>query len=421
MTVQQLVVVINGHVAGVIANEFSWPRFTYTDQYAHAEDTTALSVAMPKQPGHTYSHLVVGPWLAGLLPEDPRTRQQLAGQYVVDRDDAAALLAHVGRDCAGAVQVAGIDDLEDVLAGRGDLQDVTDAQIGARIHQLHTQPQTWVPPGQGWSLSGRQPKFTLTRTGDRWAVPTGDAVSTHIVKPATWPAALNEHLCQTALAAIGLPTAATQYREFDGHPAIVTTRYDRTHHAPGTPLRIHQEDLCQALSVWPHNKHPADGGPAAVSIARLLARHASQVDVDRFCDTVIARYLLGDADTHAKKYSLVLAADDAALAPLYGVSSTLADPRPRQSALPIAGITGFGQVSIRHITRFAADCGTDPERLIAAARTMAAQLPDAFTSAARAEPGVTAASGFVRQLRDQIARHCASIEPAGRRRMQAPA
>lgn len=422
MSVEQFVVIINGHAAGVIANELSRPRFIYTDQYAHAEDTTALSTSMPKQPGCTYDHRVLAPWLAGLLPEDPRARQHLASQYGVDRDDAAALLAQAGRDCAGAVQVVVLDELEDVLANRGDLQDVTEAQIGARINQLHTQPQTWATPGQGSILSGRQPKFTLTRTGDRWAFPAGAAISTHIVKPATSRAALNEHLCQTALTAIGLPTAKTQYCEFDGHPAIVATRYDRTHHATGTPLRIHQEDLCQALSVWPHNKYPADGGPAAITIARLLARHASQVDVDRFCDTVIARYLLGDPDTHAKNYSLVLAADDAALAPLYDVSSALADPRTRQGVLPIAGITGFGQVSIRHIARFAADCGTDPDRLVAATRTMAAQLPDAFTSAAQAEPGITAdPTGFIRQLRDQIARHCATIELAGRWRMRDPA
>lgn len=72
----------------------------------------------------------------------------------------------------------------------------------------------------------------------------------------------------------------------------------------GTVVRLHQEDMCQALSVWPSKKRRRRG-PSAGSIAQLLAAHADQRDVDRFTDMVVAQYLLGATDGHAKNYSVI--------------------------------------------------------------------------------------------------------------------
>ncbi|SHY07569.1 HipA N-terminal domain-containing protein [Mycobacteroides abscessus subsp. abscessus] len=395
------IVIVNGKVAGAITYGHG-PQFTYTDAYVDAE-STPLSLSMPVRSDHTYGHHLVGPWLAGLLPNTTAARPSTGNH--------ANALQVPGRDCAGAVQFAGVDDLEDVLGGRGCSAAATDSLIGERIRQLHQTPYPWTQPGEHWTLAGHQPKFVLTSTGSGWAFPMGSATSTHIVKPAFNTLAINEYLCQNALAAIGFPTATTVYHEFDGEPAIVTTRYDRATTRTGV-RRIHQEDLCQALSVWPYNKFPANGGPSAVSIARLLGRHAEQVDVDRFCDSVIARYLLGDTDGHAKKYSIVLAADDAALAPLYGTTSMLPyriNPAkgPRRLAAPIGAHTYLDGLTYRHIERFAVDAGSDPDRLIEAAARMAGQLPDAVDEAARTLPGTH--HGFAAYLRDTITRHCTAL------------
>ncbi|SKK33908.1 type II toxin-antitoxin system HipA family toxin [Mycobacteroides abscessus] len=422
MSNQDLVVVLNGQVAGVITHEYSRPSFTYTDTYINA-DGTPLSLSMPRRPGHTFGHRTVAPWLAGLLPDDPRVRQHWAREYGVAPENSSALLEHIGRDCAGAVQIATVDTVSDVLSQTGHLEPASDKQIGQRLRQLHTQSDQWARAQDRWSLAGHQSKFTIARTPDGWAFTHGNAASTHIVKPGITRydnQALNEHLCQSALAAVGLAAASTQYLEFDGTPAIVVSRYDRLHTGDDTIVRIHQEDMCQALSVWPHKKYASDGGPAAVTIAELLSKQATQQDVDRFTDAVIAQYLLGAPDAHAKNYSIILAGDDAALAPLYDVASSLPyDPDPRSTlsrvAMPIAGQSRFGDLSYHRIERFATNTGTDPDRLVATTRALAETLPDAITDAAQHIPPDIIGE-FGTRLRDGVAGQCASLQQPGRRR-----
>ncbi|MGV7643096.1 type II toxin-antitoxin system HipA family toxin, partial [Mycobacterium kansasii] len=82
-----------------------------------------------------------------------------------------------------------------------------------------------------------------------------------------------------------------------------------------------------------------------------------------------------------KNYSVILAGDQVALAPLYDDASVLPyGPDPKSDlarvAMPIGGHSRFGDVELHHIERFAVNAGTDPDRLVAATRQMAADLPE---------------------------------------------
>ena len=186
----------------------------------------------------------------------------------------------------------------------------------------------------------------------------------------------------------------------------------------GTVLRLHQEDMCQALSVWPSKKYAGDGGPAAVTIAKLLAEHADQGDVDRFTDMVVAQYLLGAPDGHAKNYSIILLGNRATLAPVYDVASVLPyNPDPTSGlsrvAMPIAGKSKFGTVDLAVIAKFADKAGTDPDRLVERTREMAAALPDAIAAAAADIP--TAALGDLAvALQTGIRQLCSTLDPPPR-------
>lgn len=61
--------------------------------------------------------------------------------------------------------------------------------------------------------------------------------------------ALDEHATMRAAASMGLDVARTEYTEFTSQDAIVITRFDRKLAADGRVVRLHQEDLCQALGV----------------------------------------------------------------------------------------------------------------------------------------------------------------------------
>lgn len=426
-----LVVVLNNEIAGVISHDFGRPRFAYIDSYASTPANTPLSLSIPLRAGHLYGHRTTAPWLAGLLPDDPRVRQHWAREFNVSPDNSSALLQHVGRNCAGAVQIGPVDAIDDLLNPTGHPTPANDTDIGARLRELHSHAGNWTRDRERWSLGGAQSKFTLTATGDGgWGWPHGNAASTHIVKPGITrfrAQALNEHLCQKALSLIGIHAAQTAYHEFDGTPAIVVTRYDRIAEPDGTVTRIHQEDMCQALGVAPHRKYASDGGPSAVAIAQILGRNATQNDVDRFTNAVVAQYLLCAPDAHAKNYSVILAGDQVALAPLYDVASVLPyGPDPKSDlarvAMPIGGHSRFGDVELHHIERFAINAGTDPDRLVAATRQMAADLPDALSDAASDIPPASLGR-LADELRAGIAAHCATLDrpPSTRRRRRAAA
>ncbi|MFG1792771.1 type II toxin-antitoxin system HipA family toxin [Nocardia sp. NPDC049149] len=413
-----LVVVLNGSLIGAVTHDAGRSRFTYLDDYAENIEATPLSLSMPLVAGRTYDHRVVAPWLMNLLPDDANVLDSLAREFDAQIGSATALLEHIGRDCAGAVQLILPKDVEDVLTRPGTLEIVTDAQIGQRLRELRTTPQAWTRVDERWSLAGAQSKFAVVRTEDgQWAYAHGNAASTHIIKPGIAHfsgQAFNEHLCLRALDAVGVATAASEFIEFDGVAAIVVERYDRLRRADGSVLRLHQEDMCQALSVRPERKYAADGGPSATEIAHLLAREATQGDVDRFADAVVAQYLLGAPDAHAKNYSVILNGVDVTLAPVYDVASSLPYLRNSRSglsrvAMPIDGRARFGDVALHHVAKFAQKAGTDPDRLIERTRELVSALPDAL-----AETGGAIGDSSLTLLRtrlvDAVAAHATTID-----------
>jgi serine/threonine-protein kinase HipA len=406
-----LVVVLDRQIAGAITHVDGKPRFTYRDGYASELEATPLSLSMPLAVGRSYDHRVTAPWLSNLLPDDDQVRANWARELGVSASSATALLERVGHDVAGAIQLAAPEEIENVLAQSGSLEAVTDQLVGERLRELLSHPSQWADAHEGWSLAGAQSKFTAARTSaGQWAWPRGNAPSTHIIKPGIgrYPAqALNEHVCLRALERVGIVTAKTEFTSFDGAEAIVVERYDRLRLPDGTVVRLHQEDMCQALSVWPQNKYTSSGGSSAVDISRLLSRVASQRDIDRFTDAVIAQYLLGAPDGHAKNYSVILHGEDVTFAPIYDVASMLPYPREAGSsldrvAMSIAGHNKFGDVKLQHVERLAKNTGTSPERLVTRTREMAAQLPDAIADAAenvKAEGLVELRDALIREVR----------------------
>lgn len=155
--------------------------------------------------------------------------------------------------------------------------------------------------------------------GSRWAclpktrrVPRDFTPTTHIIKPALgWleDHHVNEALCQRTASELGLPAAETELLELDGIRAIVSVRYDRRRDPAGRWHRVHQEDLCQALSVHPGGKYQTDGGPGVGDIADLIARLGvddRQASAARFFDALVYNVLIAGTDAHAKNYSMLL-------------------------------------------------------------------------------------------------------------------
>ena len=104
-------------------------------------------------------------------------------------------------------------------------------------------------------------------------------------------------------------------------------------------VRWHQEDLCQALGRYPHQKYQADGGPSASEIVTLLDRSSDdyESDVAQFIGALAFNWIIAGTDAHSKNYSLIHGRGSfLRSAPLYDLASWLPyerDPNSRKVKL----------------------------------------------------------------------------------------
>ena len=210
------------------------------------------------------------------------------------------------------------------------------------------------------SLAGFQRKALLGRAADgTWQLPYGDAPSTWILKPdGPHAMAANEATCLRLAAACGLETVQAELLDVAGLPVLAVRRYDRFEALDAAlPTRLHQEDGCQATTTPPGMKYEEQGGPALRDLAGLLRNYGDPADVTRLLRRTTFNMAVGNADAHAKNFSILHETDNPSisLAPLYDVLSTIAlelkdtAGRPMQADTHLGQRVG-GQADIRKVT-----------------------------------------------------------------------
>jgi len=385
---RELVALLDGKEIGRVRND---PRgrltFVYDDQWRNAPDAYPLSLSMPlaaKQHGPS----VVQAFLWGLLPDNELVLGRWATKFQVSARNAFALISKVGEDCAGAVQFVTPDRLDTIRSGTEDgVEWLSDPDIAKRLRILRNDHAAWRLPGDTgqFSLAGAQPKTALLLRNRRWGIPSGRTPTTHILKPPTGHFdghSENEHFCLMLARNLGLPAAQSRVLRFEKEIAIVIERYDRQRKGKGT-IRVHQEDICQALGIMPTKKYQNEGGPGAADIVEHLRASSTDgaADVKTFVDAIGFNWLIGGTDAHAKNYSLLVGGGPhVRLAPLYDVASMLPydefDLQKPKLAMKIGGEYKLGLISLRQWQRFARETHVNADELIARLEAMAKQLPD---------------------------------------------
>jgi serine/threonine-protein kinase HipA len=371
--------------------------FRYEDDYRSRPGATPLSVSMPTQI-RSHPDAMVTPWLWNLLPDNEAVLARWGREFQVSAASPFSLLSTpVGLDCAGAARFAPPEHVS-ALSGQVDqVSWLSDEEVAERLRELRADSTAWLGrsfSGQ-FSLAGAQAKTALLYQDGRWGVPHGATATTHILKPAVAgfdDHDLNEHLSLDAARRAGLIVARTRIMRFGDQTAVVVERYDRRS-SGGRVLRIHQEDLCQALGIPPSRKYQNDGGPGPPRIARFLRRVMSPRNGDlavlRFFDALAWNWLIGGTDAHAKNYSLLLAGGQVRLAPLYDVASTLPygmHERKLRLAMKIGG--DYDVYPFRNPWgRAARELEIDTDVALSRVRELAALAPPAFAAAAAA-PGI---------------------------------
>ena len=387
-----LVVVADRRIMGEIQRDRRGRlAFVYDDHWRSMDAAYPLSLSMPLVVGD-HEHAKIEPWLWGLLPDNEVILARWGQRFHISPRNAFALLAAVGEDCAGAVQLVRPDRVDQILQDDSQHVDwLTEADIAERLRTLAIDQAAWRVArdiGQ-FSLAGAQPKTALLFDGQRWGVPYGPTPTTHILKPpidAFDGHAENEHLCLALARALGLPAAKSEILEFESEVALVVERYDRAR-AVDSIRRLHQEDMCQVLGLPPTRKYQNEGGPGCAEMSEAIRTHSGEPEEDAwtFARAVMLNWIIGGTDAHAKNFSMLIGAGGRArLAPLYDVASTLPydfDPRKLKMATKIGGKYLLEDVYSRHWAKFASEVRLPSAAVLDMGKSMAETLPTAFAEA----------------------------------------
>ena len=384
----QLIALLDGREVGTVHYKDSRLSFAYSDTWRNDPNAYPLSLSMPLGSA-THGHARIEAFLWGLLPDNDRVLQNWGKRFQVSPKNVFRLISHVGEDCAGAVQFVSPERLETLIAepAAREIQWLTEEDVAERLRTLRADHSAWraaSDTGQ-FSLAGAQPKTALLFERKRWGVPSGRIPTTHILKPPTgeWDGhAENEHFSLQLARALGLIVPNSSVVRFQEEIAIVVERYDRAR-AGGRWVRIHQEDMCQALGLHPMRKYESDGGPGVQRIVGLLREQSSSPaeDVQSFLDAIAYNWLIAGTDAHAKNYSLLLGQNGVVrLAPLYDLASILPYPSVDMSkvklAMKIGGEYRLPNIGVRHWQRLATALRLDDAILIDRIRAMAQAMPD---------------------------------------------
>ncbi|MES9901245.1 MAG: type II toxin-antitoxin system HipA family toxin [Sedimenticola sp.] len=281
-----------------------------------------------------------------LLPDNPLIRERIQGRFHTDTNHPYDLLAAIGQDCVGAIQLIpkGVEPKE---VRRIVATPVSDREIARTLRNYKMEPLGMSGKKDDdfrISIAGAQEKTALLRHKDQWMRPTGATPTTHILK---LPIGIltqqqmdltdsceNEWLCLKIAKAFGLDTCTAEVAIFEDAKALVVERFDRRY-ADGWIMRLPQEDMCQALGIAAGSKYECDNGPGILPIMDLLV-HSEESHADRanFLRSQLLFWLLAGIDGHAKNFSIFIGPSGRfRMTPLYDIMSAhpLLDAKQLQS------------------------------------------------------------------------------------------
>ena len=431
---RRLAVLVEDELCGTIAEGpgLSY-EFSYTaDWIAHGRP--ALSLALPSD-GSVISQELARAYFGGLLPEGG-ARRQIAEREGVDELDDIALLALLGRECAGAITIVPTkaDGSFDTDRGPRSAQWLDDGELTELITSLRVAGSDDPVDRYSVSLAGAQLKRGVLVDIDSGGigVPRGDELSSHILKlePANYAGmSAIEHCMQHLASDVELRASTTALRRVGHEPVLLVERYDR---APSTsaghPVRLHQEDLCQALGRLSSQKYERfeDGvakGPTIAEIVDLLRRHArpSVQQVDDFLRLVWFNVIIGNVDAHSKNYSLLYQRDmrQFQIAPLYDAICVSAfhsheERAKRYAEEPLAmnlgGQTRFWKLTREDVAAFARSIRITPRFVLRQVDKLAAAIDAAIDErVARHQRDKTTAHDLLETTRVEIHERCEFI------------
>lgn len=335
--------------------------FAYDADWVRRPEARAPSASLPKRE-QRHGRRACRPFFAGLLPDEGQ-REAAARALGVSPGNDFALLEGLGGEVAGALQLLPPGESPELPAAYPQPEPLDDDELVRILATLPTRPLLAGDTNLRLSLAGAQSKLPVVLAEGAVALPAKGQPTTHILKPPPerFPGATeNEAFSMRLAASVGLDVAGVEPRSVSNRTFLLVERYDRSRTPEGDVRRVHQEDFCQALGVYPERKYASEGGPGFRDCFALLRRVSARpaVEVLKLLDAAILNLVLGNADAHGKNYAILYDAAGPRLAPLYDLLSTVAWPElsPRL-AMRIGRRATLGEMNSRAWSAFAAGGG----------------------------------------------------------------
>jgi serine/threonine-protein kinase HipA len=310
-------------------------EFLYAQSWLASSAVRPISLSLPLRPSKEPYRDGVEAFFDNLLPDNRQIRERIQRRFHTATIGAFDLLAEIGRDCVGALQL------------------MPEGQMPPDMRQITTEPLSTEGVadllgrslGEGFareegpddtfriSLAGAQEKTALLFRDGVWRRPTQTTPTTHILKLPLGisPQGIdlsssveNEWLCSQVVRAYGIDVSNCWMETFAEYKVLVVERFDRRLASDGNwYLRLPQEDFCQATGTSPGFKYESDGGPGIVKVMELLlGSERAEQDRRDFMRTQLVFWLLAAIDGHAKNFSVFLLPGGAyRLTPRYDILS----------------------------------------------------------------------------------------------------
>ncbi|WP_262360862.1 HipA domain-containing protein [Vibrio cholerae] len=319
--------------------------FSYSDEWLAYDSAFPISLSLPLVRGECSAFNALN-FINNLLPDLTGERLELARSIGVQSVDALTLLSKIGHDCTGSISFT--DCKEPPVVG-WEYRELSISQLD----ELVTQRKSFLPFFGDYRpcISGTQPKTTLMKLNDKWYVPQGKSISSHIIKYPMDTIAQsnsvldmsssveNEFICNQIAKELGFNVPDIEIITAEsGAKALVVERFDRCF-VDGVLSRRHQEDFCQIFGVPEHQKYQSENNLGVSKIVDVLSFSAkNKANNHDFFKFMVLQCLLGATDGHLKNFSVHIdPGGHYQIAPFYDLLS----------AYPAVGATGLNKRKLK--------------------------------------------------------------------------
>lgn len=343
-------------------------------------NSPCMAISASMIPGAKWPKGAPRNFLENLLPETPQDRKTMALRLQAKSSSIFDLLDRV--DSSGGIIYS--ESQDNPYRTVNNLFLASDKEIGDSLRAVAVSNAKTVASIKGarYSIAGMQPKVTLCYLGGVWSWPSLTNPSTHILKLDMSNARSESTYAVSTMrlaGRCGLPVSRSGIHRFGDTPAFVTERFDRYVDNTGQVRRLHTEDFAQMLGRSYRDKYYVSIN-AILKKLRTLQHYAAEDLQEAFLKQLMFNCCVGNADAHAKNYSILYTPAGIRLAPIYDVVPTVIWGF-KELAMKVATVHHSAELSPRIWQLFARRNGLPEEETVSKAVAMSNAVRENFAEA----------------------------------------